>query len=114
MKKVIKPAEQEESVYYSDFTGKCFGVFGPDITLSIAFDYGSKYDGQELKFHLTDKEAEEVLEFIKSKLSEDYKKTLKEKMQRNTICLDDSINHRDHSSANFYSNSCDLLKFLLN
>lgn len=113
MKKVIKPAEQEEAVYYSDFTGKCFGAFGSDAALSFEFNYGSKYDGEVIKFHLTDKEAEEVLTFIKSKLSKDYKKTLKQKMQKNSIHFNDSIDARDYSSADFYSNSSDLLKFLL-
>ena len=52
MKKIIKPAEREEAVYYSDFTGKVLNECGPDITLKLDFHYGSKRDGANLELHL--------------------------------------------------------------
>lgn len=114
MKKVIKPAEQEEAVYYSDFKGKCFKNFYPEATLSIQFDYGSKYDGEALTLHLSDEEAESVLEFIKSNISEDYKNGLKGKLHRRHVSLDEAIDARDYTQADFYANCCELFKFLLN
>lgn len=113
MKKVIKPAEKEEAVYYSDFTGKCFGVYEPETTLSIKFNYGSKYDGETLILHLSDEEAELVLEFIKSNISEDYKKAIKEKLYRQSVDLDDAIDARDYTQADIHANCCEFLKSLL-
>ena len=77
MKKITKPAEKEEAVYYSDFSGKCFGDFHPHIELIIDFNYGSKYDGSKLRFDLDDKDTEDILALLKSKLSNDSKKALK-------------------------------------
>ena len=39
MKKVTKPAEKEEAVYYSDFSGKTFGEFFPHVEVNIEFNY---------------------------------------------------------------------------
>ena len=113
MKKVIKPSAQEQAVYYSDFKGKCFGDFYPNATLSFQFDYGSKYDGEALTVHLSDEEAEEVLEFLKTKMSEDFKESLKRKLNKQQNNLDDAIQARDYSQSDYYSNSCNLLQFLL-
>jgi hypothetical protein len=39
MKKTTRPAQREEAVYYSDFSGKCFGEI-PPIELKIEFGDG--------------------------------------------------------------------------
>ena len=113
MKKVLKPFEKEEAVYYSDFNGKCFGELYPEATLSFSFDYGSKFDGESLTVHLSDAEAESVLEFLKSKMSEDYKELLRKKLAKQSTNLNDAINARDYSQCDYYNSSCNLLQFLL-
>jgi hypothetical protein len=67
MKKVIQPLIHETSVYYSDFTNECMHEF-PPVEITILCNYGSKYDGEHLTLHLTDKDLEEVLDFIKTKI----------------------------------------------
>ena len=113
MKKIIKPSEREKAVYYSDFKGKFFGDFYPDATLSFQFDYGSKYDGETLSVHLSDGEAEEVLEFLKTKMSEDFKESLRKRLTEQQNNLEDAIQARDYNQSDHYSNSCNLLQFLL-
>lgn len=75
MKLVTKPMEQEESVYYSDFSGKLLKDFVP-VTVKIECDYGSKYDGSALELHLTDKGLESLLAFLKQHLCEETKQEL--------------------------------------
>lgn len=69
MKIVIKPSELEEIEYRSDFSDKSFLGFDPHVVIKFDFNYGSKYDGENLEFHLTDEEAGHVLDFIKMNLS---------------------------------------------
>ena len=76
MKKVLVPSTKEESVYYSDFTGKCFGTLNPEVILNLQFNYGSKQDGSEITLHLTDDELEPILQIIKNNLTEEAKKSL--------------------------------------
>ena len=73
MKKVIKPAEKEEAVYYSDFKGHQFDQCGPHIQIKIDFNYGSVYDEAQLTFDLTDEEFKPILEVLKKNSSQDYK-----------------------------------------
>ena len=68
MKKIITPAQEEESVYYSDFNGRCFGSFEPPVKVKIEFGYGSERDGQTIVLDLTDDEVQPILELIKSNL----------------------------------------------
>jgi hypothetical protein len=72
MKKILKPEKHEEAIYYSDFNGKLLNEI-PPIEINIDFNYGSKYDGCELKIHLGDEEFDELLTFLKTKLSSDFK-----------------------------------------
>ena len=113
MKKVIKPLQKEEAVYYSDFNGKCFGKFHPEATLSLQFDYGSKYDGSAITLHLSDEEANLILKFVRSNMSDDYKNSIKAKLEKQNNDLNDAIDARDYSQCDYYSSSCDLLQFLL-
>jgi len=72
MKKIIRPSENEEAVYYSDFNGKLLNDV-PPVEISFDFNYGSKYDGCKLEIHLGDEEFDEILAFLKTKLSSDFK-----------------------------------------
>jgi hypothetical protein len=72
MKKILKPSEHEEAVYYSDFSGKFLNETSP-IEIVIDFNYGSKYDGCKLELHLDDEDFDQLLSFLKTKLSEDFK-----------------------------------------
>lgn len=72
MKKVLKPIEHEESIYYSDFSGKILNEI-PPVEIVVDFNYGSKYDGCKLELHLNDEEFDELLVFLKTKLTADFK-----------------------------------------
>lgn len=113
MKKIIKPLQQEESIYYSDFIGECFGESWPPVELKIEFNYGSKYDGGNLQFHLTDKEINAILELIKSNLSQDKKLELKKSIKSIESQLNDCIDSRCWDSAEIHSNNLNLYKFFL-
>jgi hypothetical protein len=76
MKVVLQPLQKEDAVYYSDFNGHLFNEFGPNVTVKFIFNYGSKNDDQDFEIHLTDEEAQPIIDLIKSKLSEDYKKNV--------------------------------------
>lgn len=76
MKKIIKPAKKEKAKYYSDFSGEKFGDCGPEAEIKFVFNYGSRFDGEKIKLHLSDSESVEVLDFIKQKLSKEKKKQL--------------------------------------
>jgi len=71
MKIIIKPSEPEEVEYRSDFSDKSFLALEPHVVIKFDFNYGSKYDGENLEFHLTDEEAGHVLDFIKMNLSQE-------------------------------------------
>jgi hypothetical protein len=67
MKQVLKPAQKEESIYYSDFEGKVLSI--PPITITIDCSYGSCMDSNKAELHLTDEEARTLLLFIKANLT---------------------------------------------
>lgn len=113
MKKITKPAEKEESVYYSDFSGKCFGDFHPPVELTIEFNYGSEYDGSKLKFDLDDKDIKDVLAILKSKLSNDTKKILKATYIKLDDRYEDSIQARDWTGCEFICHEKKLLEKII-
>lgn len=113
MKKITKPAEKEEAVYYSDFSGKCFGEWHPPVEVKIEFNYGSKHDESTISLHLTDEEVKPILDVVKKRASEDYKSFLKHKLDLYDKQYDDSISFRDWSNCDRIANSVDLLKELL-
>jgi hypothetical protein len=113
MKKITKPAEKEESIYYSDFSGKCFGEADPPIELVLDFGYGSKYDGAKLRFDLDDDDIECILELLKSKLSNDSKKALKSTCKILDQRYEDSIQSRDWHGCDYIGNEQDLIKKII-
>lgn len=80
MKKVLKPAEPEEFVYYSDFSGKLFEHNMVPVTVKVECDYGSEYDEARIEFHLTDTEFKHLLIYIKDRLSLESKEELKKQI----------------------------------
>lgn len=113
MKKITKPAQKEEAVYYSDFSGKCFGELYPPVELMIDFNYGSCHDGSKLRFDLDDKDIEDVLVLLKSKLSNDTKKALKTMYTVLDDKYENSIQSRDWTDCEFICNEKDLLEKLI-
>jgi hypothetical protein len=105
VKKVIKPLVREEAVYYSDFSGKCFGELPAPVEISIAFLYGSKHDGAGIQLHLDDEELKPILEVIKKSISEDYKKDIKKTIDRYEKTYDDSMQMRDWEHCDIVSNT---------
>ena len=114
MKKITKPSSKEEAVYYSDFTGKCFGNLTPPVEVTISFGYGSKNDGAELKLDLSDKDIEPILNLIKQNVSENFKKTLKNKLDLLDNELDDAVQMRDWLNCEYTTNTLFFLRELLN
>lgn len=114
MKKITKPAEKEEAVYYSDFNGVPFDhQCGPDIQIDIQFNYGSQYDGSRLILHLNDKEFEPLLKMVKENLSSDTKKEFKKIIDKLDDDYEASIDSRDFYSCHCVGNNLDLLKQLI-
>ena len=114
MKKIISPATKETAVYYSDFSGKYFDEFGPHAEVVFNFNYGSKYDSGRVKLHLSDQEAEQVLDFIKTKLSKDCVEFFKKVLHEEGIKYDDAMDFRDWSSWTEIASSRELVKRLAN
>lgn len=113
MKKILKPLEREEAVYYSDFSGTVFDECGPAIEVKIDFEYGSKYDGARLKLHLTDKEFESVLSLIKEKSSQDFKKELQKQLDLQEDNYEDAMQMRDWSYCDQTYNNISLYREIL-
>jgi hypothetical protein len=79
VKKVLKPAEREEAVYYSDFSGTLLGE-EPPITLTVSMDYGSIYDGTTLELHLNDEDFISLIESLIPKLTTESKEINQKKL----------------------------------
>jgi hypothetical protein len=83
MKKVLKPAEPEEVVYYSDFSGKLLEHNMVPVTVKIECGYGSEYDGSSVELHLTDKGLNNLLVYLKDRLCQETKEELKRHIDSN-------------------------------
>lgn len=68
MKIIKQAAVPEKSEYLSDFTGKPIGEDAPQASLTLEFNYGSKFDGGSVSFDLSDDDALQVVRFLASKL----------------------------------------------
>jgi len=113
VKKLIKPSSREEAVYYSDFSGKCFGEWSPEVTLKINCEYGSKYDGSTLELHLSDEDLKIIFAIIKSNVSPEFKKQIQTELNSRLKHYDDSIQARDWTDCSLTGNSIDFLEMLL-
>lgn len=113
MKKIIRPKQEEHAEYISDFSDKCFDQFQPDVEVKFEFNYGSKFDGSQIEFHLTDEEAKHVLDFIKRNLSQNKIKDLKNQLESNKVCYNDNIDARDWESCDYFGNCVDLFKYII-
>jgi hypothetical protein len=114
MKKIIKPQEREEAVFYSDFTGKPLGNMGYEpISVNISCNYGSKFDGSEVTLHLDDEDLLELLKLLKTKVSEDFKNEIKNNLKKLDKDNEDCFQARDWQSVGYIQNNMDLLKLLL-
>jgi len=92
MKKVLKPAEPEEVVYYSDFSGKLLDHNMVPVTIKIECDYGSEYDGSSVELHLTDKGLNNLLTYIKDRLSQETKEEFKRQLDSPCLSSNDLYN----------------------
>lgn len=113
MKKITKPAEREEAIYYSDFTGKILDECGPDVTLKLQFSYGSKRDGARMELHLNDEDTQPILELIKQKISPDTKEEYKKNLAKKENSYYDSMQSRDWASCDIEINDIWLLRYIL-
>lgn len=113
MKKITKPAQKEEAVYYSDFTGKAFGEYGPPVDLEISFNYNSYRDGAILTLHLDDNDIKPFIDLIKQNISSNKKKELKNKLKEKEKSFEDSMQFRDWSCCDQISNDVWMIRELL-
>jgi len=113
MKKVIKPKQFEEAIYFSDFSGEPFDHFGPPITLKLEFNYGSQYDQSEITLHLSDRDVEPILELIQSKLNPDFKKHLENELEENDEQYFNAIEARDSMECEIRASCNNLIRKLL-
>lgn len=113
MKKITKPAERENAVYYSDFTGKAFGDRGAPVNLKLEFNYGSDRDGASLLLHLSDDDVKPILDLIKQSFCSNTKKYLKKQLTAKEKSFDESMQFRDWDSCDFISNDIWLIRELL-
>lgn len=112
MKKVLKPVEPEEAIYYSDFSGRIFKDFVP-VTVKLECSYGSKYDGAEVEFHLSDKGLEKLLDFFREHLCEETKNELKRHAQEQEQKAQEDTESRDWTSCEYHYNNRDLYQKLI-
>lgn len=113
MKKIVQPKQEEKAEYFSDFSDKSFDIFGPDVEIKFEFNYGSKFDGGKVEFHLTDQEAEHVLDFIRMNLSEGKINELKNKLEEHEEYYQENMNARDWQSCDYFGNCIQLYRYLL-
>ena len=114
MKKIFEPRKEELAEYYSDFSGESFGGFYPDAQIKFEFNYGSEFDGSRAEFHLTDREAKSLLDFIRINFSEAKTNELKKKLQENKEYYEENMNARDWQSCDHFGNCIFLLEYLTN
>jgi hypothetical protein len=114
MKKILKPQQREEALFYSDFTGKPLGNMGYEpVGVKITCNYGSKFDGSEITLHLDDDDLLQLIDFLKTKVSEDFKNQIKNSMKKLDKDHEDCFQARDWQSVEYIQNNMDLLKLLL-
>lgn len=110
MKKIIKPATKEIVDFHCDFTGTKLEYSACDVR--IFFGYGSKHDGCSITLDLSDDAAEDLLEFIKSKLSKEAKLHLKEKIIQLNDRYSESMDTRAWSECELIGNNKHIFEYL--
>jgi len=113
MKIIVKPKQKEEAEYYSDFSGDRFEHDIPEVEMNFSFGYGSKFDDSDLKFHISHFEAMQILELVKSKLSQKTKDKMKETLKESENRYEDSVESRDYDSCEHYGRNSDMYRFFL-
>lgn len=115
MKKILKPAEAEHAVYYSDFTGKPFDerLCCPHVEVKFNFNYGSKYDCTEFNLHLHDEDVDKILDVIAKNLNEDVRKVIKGRLQATDESYQDAIDAGDWQSCDIYGGGTTFYKKIL-
>jgi hypothetical protein len=113
MKEIIEHAKKEKAVYRSDFSDYEFDEGGPDIDLKLSFNYGSKYDGAALSLHLTDSDVECILDIIKSKITDNYKKEMERLLNRYIKQYNEAVDFRDWDHCDCLGNSIDIIKHII-
>jgi hypothetical protein len=113
MKKIIKPAQKEEAEAYSDFSGERFDHDIPEVTLKFEFNYGSQFDDSRIEFDLTDNEAKEILDLIKSKLSQKRKELMKKNLKESSTNYEQCMESRDWDGCEYYGSNNLLYKYFL-
>jgi hypothetical protein len=113
MKNITKPAQREESDYYSDFSGKKIKFPVPPAQITLDFNYGSPYDESKITFDLDNEEAKEVIAFFREKLSARTRKELNRRLKLADKNHDDNFQARDWHSVEHYGAEAQLLEALL-
>jgi hypothetical protein len=112
VKKIIKPEQREEAVFYSDFTGKPLGEWD-SVNVKISCSYSSKYDGAGITLHLDDEDLLELIKFLKTKTSEDFKNEIKNNLKKLDKDYEDNVQSRDWQSCDYVLDNIDLLRMFV-
>jgi hypothetical protein len=113
MKKIVKPAQSAETEVYSDFSGTRFDHDIPEVSLKFDFNYGSKFDDSSIEFHFTEEESKEILELIKSKLSQQRKDQMMERLMKANANYELCMDSRDWDGCDYYGSDVFLCKYFL-
>jgi hypothetical protein len=113
MKQIIEHAKKEKAVYHSDFSDYEFDGCGPDVDVKINFSYGSKYDGAALSLHLTDSDVECILDVIKSKITDKYKKEMTGLLDRYNEQYNEAVDFREWGRCDILGNNVDIIKHII-
>jgi len=113
MKTVTKPAQREEAEYYSDFSGKKIKLPIPPAQITLDFNYGSQYDESKITLDLNNEEAQEVIAFLREKISTRTRKEFGRRLKVANKNYDDNFQARDWQSVEYYEADIQLLEALL-
>lgn len=113
MKKIVKPAQNAETEVYSDFSETRFDHDIPEVSIKFDFNYGSKFDDSSIEFHLTEEESKEILQLIKSKLSQQRKDQMLERLMKANANYELCMDSRDWDGCDFYGSDVFLCKYFL-
>jgi hypothetical protein len=91
VKKILRPSVEEDSLYYSDFSGQLIDPpFLPPCQITIDFNYGSDFDGEKVVIDLTNEESKKILLYLKDHLTPETKKSLCN--QESTLSVSNFLN----------------------